>query len=158
MTTEGSLNHSRLQARLAGLFLFFWKERFSSAIKLSLDISQLNLSQFNLKNQKELEPDICVYPHTDTPDYQHDKLAMSEMPLLAIEILSPREPLEDVLDKLKIYFALGIKSCWLVIPPLELITVYSNNNLSKSFARPICQEVFDEVLDIKIPLTEIFVK
>jgi Uma2 family endonuclease len=83
---------------------------------------------------------------------------MSEMPLLAIEILSPREPLEDVLDKLKIYFALGIKSCWLVIPPLELITVYSNNNLSKSFARPICQEVFDEVLDIKIPLTEIFVK
>ncbi|OQY57193.1 MAG: hypothetical protein DRR08_02640 [Candidatus Parabeggiatoa sp. nov. 2] len=70
----------------------------------------------------------------------------------------PREPLEDVLDKLKIEFAFGIKSCWLVIPPLELITVYSNDNLSKSFARPICQEVFDEVLDIKIPLTEIFSK
>jgi Uma2 family endonuclease len=95
-----------------------------------------------------------------TPDEinDYDILKMSEMPLLAIEILSPRQSLEELLDKFKVYFALGIKSCWLVIPPLESVTVYSSDNMSKSFAMPICQEVFDEILDVKIPLLEIFVK
>jgi Uma2 family endonuclease len=155
MTIEGSFNHSLLQAKLASLF--FSLRRFKAAIKLSLDVSQLGeLSQFQIKATEALEPDVCVYPNTITPDY--DILKMSEMPLLAIEILSPRQSLEELLDKFKVYFALGIKSCWLVIPPLESVTVYSSDNMSKSFAMPLCQEVFDEILDVKIPLMEIFVK
>jgi Uma2 family endonuclease len=155
MTIEGSFNHSLLQAKLASLF--FSLRRFKAAIKLSLDVSQLGELSHQMK-ATELEPDICVYSNTITPNYQNDVLKMSEMPLLAIEILSPRQSLEELLDKFNIYFALGIKSCWLVIPPLESVTVYSSNKLSKSFAMPICQEVFDEILDVKIPLIEIFVK
>jgi len=155
MIIEGSFNHSLLQAKLASLF--FSLKQFKSAIKLSLDVSKLGeLSPLNAS--EALEPDVCVYPNTITPDYESNILKMSEMPLLAIEILSPKQSLEELLDKFKIYFALGIKSCWLVIPPLESVTVYSSDNRSKSFAMPFCQEVFDDILNIKIPLMEIFVK
>jgi Uma2 family endonuclease len=158
----GSLNHSRLQARLAGLFLFFLQEaRFESFTELSLDISQLNLSQFNIKAKKELKPDVCVYPHTETPDYKNDKLKMSKMPLSAIEIVSPKQSEIKILNKFEVYFALGIKSCWLVTPTHESITVYYPDpyfNDFEVFSLSLQEEVFDRVLNIKLSLNQIFAK
>jgi Uma2 family endonuclease len=77
---------------------------------------------------------------------------MSEMPLLAIEILSPKQGIYDILEKFKIYFTLGIKSCWLVIPATATVTVYSLEGF-KSFNSG---EVVDETLNIHLLIAEIF--
>jgi len=41
--------------------LLFNDKRFKPFIELSLDASQMDLSQFGLKTKDELIPDICVY-------------------------------------------------------------------------------------------------
>ncbi|MEZ4737110.1 MAG: Uma2 family endonuclease [Caldilineaceae bacterium] len=82
-----------------------------------------------------------------------DILRMSEMPLLAIEVLSPKQGGYDILEKFKLYFTLGVQSCWLVIPNTRTVVVYSTPD---SFATFGTGEVIDESLGIQIPVEEIF--
>jgi hypothetical protein len=81
----GSLNHSIAQARLTSLLSN--DKRFTPAVELSLDISQLDLTQYGIKAKDELKPDICCYPN-NIGFKSNDILKMSDMPLLAVEILS----------------------------------------------------------------------
>ncbi len=55
----GSQNHSILQARLAGLLLS--DERYTVATELSLDVQNMNVSDWFKEAKNELEPDICLY-------------------------------------------------------------------------------------------------
>ena len=155
----GSLNHSFTQARLTTLLS--QEERFTTFVELSLDVSQTDLTPFGLKTKEELKPDVCLYetasgyPEPDPPD---DVLRVSQMPSLAIEIISPKQSIDDILSKFKAYFALGIKSCWLVTPAFEAITVYSEFKNFKLFDVRRDAEVIDEVLDIHLPLGKLFRK
>jgi len=80
-----SLNHSYIQANLAWLLQTL--KIYSVFTELSLNIGQLDLSDCeSLKN--EAKPDVCIYPKMSI-DCSRDIIKMSEMPLLAIEILSP---------------------------------------------------------------------
>ena len=106
-----SLNHGITQANLTTLCSH--DERFRVITELSLDVSQIDLNQFGLKVKDELILDVCLYLRKQRLTQGDDILKMSQMPLLIIEILSPKA-LSDILFKFKAYFALGIKSCWLV--------------------------------------------
>lgn len=75
------------------------------------------------------------------------------MPALAIEILSPLQDVKTLGDKFKIYFALGVQSCWLVYPYANAIAVYHAPDDFKLFAQ---DEVVDSVVGVRIPLHEIF--
>ena len=55
---------------------------------------------------------MCIYLKRQR-NLQNDILRMSEMPLLAIEVLSPKQGIYDILEKFKLYFSLGVQSCWL---------------------------------------------
>ena len=151
----GSWNHALVQSRLNRLLP---DDKFTLVTELSLDISTIDLSQFNLKARGELKPDICLYPPTRRGlSRPTDILKMSEMPLLAIEILSPTQGMYEIKEKFKVYFALGIKSCWLVAPEIGVITVYSSLNQFKNFdLLSGNHEVIDEVLDIQLSLEKIF--
>jgi Uma2 family endonuclease len=148
----GSLNHSIVQTQVAALLI--GDQRFRSIVQLSLDTT--DLSQFNLKAKDELVPDVCVYPNTVKFIHVGDILKMPEMPLLAIEVVSPKQGLDEIINKFKAYFALGVKSCWLAIPTVESITVYSGPTNFKLFDVKRDTEVVDEVLDIHLPLQPIF--
>jgi Uma2 family endonuclease len=78
---------------------------------------------------------------------------MSEMPLLTIEILSPRQGIQEILEKFAIYFACGVQSCWLVDPITAIVAVYSSLQERTVFS---AGEVVDEKLDIRLPFAEIF--
>ena len=149
----GSFNHSCLQTNVSTLLKNTGK--YTVCIELSLDLSNLDLSQFDLKAKEELKPDICIYPKRKI-NPTHDILKMSEMPLLAIEILSPKQGTYDILEKFKAYFELGIQSCWLVIPSNLSITVYSNIDNFKNFVNDLSDEIIDSVLDIRLPIQDIF--
>jgi len=147
----GSWAHSTTQAALARLLAN--DGRFIVAVELSLDVSSIDLSQFGL-TQKEFKPDVCLYTKKKRVEPGDDILRMSEMPELAIEILSPEQNLTELSKKRLAYFALDVKSYWLVLPINETITVYSAPNRFKAFGTDT--EVVDKVMDIRLPIQEIF--
>jgi Uma2 family endonuclease len=152
----GSLNHSIAQARLTTLLSTGNEDRFTVMVELSLDASQIeNISQFGIKAKEELKPDICLYPNSVWFSEPTDILRMLEMPLLVIEVISPKQGFDDILAKFTAYFALGVKSCWLVMPAVKSIAVYSQPNDFKNFDMND-SEVIDEVIDIHLPLQKIF--
>lgn len=145
---RGSYNHSLVQGNLAYLLRKY--SDYSAFIELSLDASRLDKSQFpHLKN--ELIPDVCVYPQSTV--ILHDILIMKDMPLLVIEVISPRQGTLSIIEKFRAYFALGIQSCWLVDPITSVVSVHHSQQKPKTFATG---EVVDEVAHLKIPVAEIF--
>ncbi|MFN8486520.1 MAG: Uma2 family endonuclease [Caldilineaceae bacterium] len=146
----GSFNHGYTQARL--IVLFDRTGQYTPVTELSLDVSGIDLSKFDLKAKEEVKPDICLYAKRGR-SRPRDILRMTEMPLLAVEILSPKQGTYDILEKFKVYFELGVKSCWLVDPAINTITVYTSNEQWQTFSG---REVVDEQLGIKLKLDEIF--
>lgn len=148
----GSLYHSATQAKLTCLLGI--DDRFTVLTELSLDISRYDFSQYGIK-AKEVKPDICLYPNDiDFPD--RDIVKMTEMPLLVIEILSPSQGIKELKDKIYAYFEMGVKAGWLVLPDLQLITVYAKPGQFKNFDVQHDIEVVDEVMDIHLPLAKVF--
>ena len=144
----GSYNHSLVQGNLA--YLLRKHSDLSAFIELSLDASSLDKSQFpNVKN--ELIPDVCAYPRSSIADL--DILIMRDMPDLVIEVISPRQGAHGIVQKFQAYFALGIRSCWLVDPTTAVVRVY---HPTKSLRTYSSGDVVDDVVSIKIPVTEIF--
>ncbi|RKZ84079.1 MAG: hypothetical protein DRR19_18210 [Candidatus Parabeggiatoa sp. nov. 1] len=134
-------------------------ERFSTFVELSLDATSIDLSQFDLKNQDEMVPDISVYIEPPSLDDEpgEDEVRVTKMPDLAIEVLSPTQAINDLLKKIKAYFALGVRSCWLVMPSLEEVRVFSQQlRHYKNFDLNNNEVVVDEVMDIRLPIQKVF--
>lgn len=144
----GSFNHSSVQANLAFLFKRLGIYRVST--ELSLDVSEADLT--GLVSKDEVKPDVCLYPKRSL-SRPFDILRMSEMPLLVVEILSPRQGIEEILRKFAVYFQLGVQSCWLVDPATENVFVYRALEQRKTFSEG---EVVDTTMNITLQLDEIF--
>lgn len=144
----GSHNHSMVQANLA--YLFKRKGDYTVFIELSLDVSHLDRERYQVRD--ELVPDVALYPKRPL-SIPHDILRMTEMPLLVVEILSPRQGTASILAKFEAYFALGIPSCWLVDPLTQTVHVYHSSTDRTTFSTG---DVVDSSLDIRMPSSEIF--
>lgn len=99
----------------------------------------------------EYKPDVCAYPYREL-DKKHDIVKMEELPLLAIEVVSPMQVVQKVVEKMDIYTAAGIPSCWMVLPYPTTVTVY-NAETEKSF---IEGDIVDSASHITLPLANIF--
>jgi Uma2 family endonuclease len=75
---------------------------------------------------KEVTPDLCVYPRTRV-DYARDEVRVTEPPLVAVEIASPTQGTQGLLDKIQFMLDAGVQSCWLVQPALRTITVFGGD-------------------------------
>lgn len=138
-----SFNHSYLQARLVTALSL--TKKYTVLSELSLDIEG-----------KEYRPDICLYPMRKA-NYWHDIVKMKEMPLLAIEILSMSQTIQELTDKFEVYFKAGIKSCWLVMPIPSTITIFKDSDdIETAITFNNKGELFDPQLDIRISLDELF--
>ncbi len=153
----GSLYHSNAQVKLGGLL--DQEDRFFVAAELSLDISQHDLSEYRLDAKDELKPDVCAYIEPPVvPDKEDDLLKVSQMPDLAIEILSPSQAVGYLIRKIKAYFELGVKSCWLVMPSLSEVRVFSQPHSYKTFDIQRNTDIIDEVMDIHLPIHKVFIR
>lgn len=63
----------------------------------------------------EYKPDVSVYPY-QALDKKHDILRMEQLPLTAIEIVSPTQLPQVIVTKIETYLSAGIRSCWMVLP------------------------------------------
>jgi Uma2 family endonuclease len=132
-------------------FVYFFVHWNSSSQK-SLDVNGVDLSQFDLKSKEEIKPDLALYTKRGL-SRPKDTLKMKEMPLMALEIVSPKQGLYEIAEKVRLYFTLGIQSCWVVEPITHAITVYASSDQWETFSRG---EVVDEKLGIRLPISEIF--
>ncbi len=99
----------------------------------------------------EYKPDVCAYPYQNL-DRKHDIVRMEELPILAIEIVSPMQVLQKVVEKIDVYVAAGIQSCWMVVPYPTTVTVY-NAGMEQIFVEG---NIRDSGLDLELPLAQIF--
>jgi len=135
-----SYHHAYLSSRIIAVLSEF--KDYSVFSELTLRIED-----------KNYVPDISLYKKRKINFKSGDILQMTEMPLLAIEILSPSQGTQEIIDKFHIYFQASIKSCWLVIPLTESITVYSSLDNAETFYK---DKIFDKQLTIEFPINKIF--
>lgn len=137
-----SKNHAIAQSNLCGLLMFGFREKYRF-------LSEVNISI----NEKVKVPDLAIYPKLN---YEADKdiEVMSQLPLGVIEITTVNQPLSDLTDNIKTYFAKGVKSYWLVIPILEIVYIFSSTDDFEVFTKK--DFLKDRVLDIKLEVSHIF--
>jgi Uma2 family endonuclease len=133
-----SVNHSYIQIAL-GAALFNLKE-YSVHAELSIELEG-----------KEYIPDISVYPKQKLSP-THDIIRMTEIPLMVVEILSPSQIVQELIEKFEIYLNTGVKSCWLVTPVTRSITVFCEIDKPQTFV----DKVIDNKLNIELSLDDIF--
>ena len=77
-----------------------------------------------------------------------------EAPIATIEILSPSQTIDDLLDKARdVYFPMGVKSAWLIIPPIKTVTILTPDENQSVFNHG---EMTDSVTGIKLSVEAIF--
>ncbi len=134
-----SSNHAYLQAKLAAAFVNL--DQYSVYSELSLEISG-----------KEYVPDIAIFQDRK-PNYRHDEIKVTEIPILVIEILSPSQKISEIVeDKFPVYFQAGIQSCWSIEPYTQAISIWTPTEVA-TFSKG---KVVDSVLNITIPVETIF--
>ncbi len=134
-----SRNHGRVQTNLTGEFL--QQPEFSIYNELTLTIAG-----------RDYTPDISVYPH-EPVDFRHDEATRTELPLTAVEILSPSQSHQEVVEKAEVYLRNGAKSCWIVSPPLRTVTVLLPNGREEVFHRGMAE---DPATGLKADLAKVF--
>ena len=136
-----SKNHAIIQMRISGTLFSHYANQFTILPEIRIDI-----------NGSDYTPDICVYPLIPF-DSRHDEIRMTELPLTAIEILSPTQTVEELVAKFEVYFGAGVRSGWLVQPALQTIFLLTPDNKISVFHG---QPLLDPTTDIELDLGDVF--
>lgn len=136
-----SLNHSAIQANLIKAFVPYW-DKYRVASELNLDLSAW-----------PSVPDLSILPKQPL-DLDNDTIAVAEAPICVIEIISPTQSLNELTAKARSYFAHGVRSCWIVLPPLRNIYVFTSPGEYQIFRSD--ETLNDPVLEVSFPLQGVF--
>lgn len=136
-----SKNHAFIQMRISGSLFSRYASQFTILPEVRIDI-----------NDTDYTPDICVYPLIPF-DSRHDAIRMTELPLTAIEILSPTQSVEELVAKFEVYFKAGVRSGWLVQPALQTIFLLTPDNKIAVFHD---EPLTDPTTGIDINLGDVF--
>ena len=115
-----SYNHSYLAYRIARLL--DQNDRHNIHIEMTLDLGGTDYI-----------PDIALCEKQKI-DFLHDRIKTAEPPVLVVEILSPKQAVNEITEKFEVYLQAGVKSCWLVIPPTKTIVVFHDINRPCSYS------------------------
>ncbi len=97
-------------------------------------------------------PDISVYPATATAAFQ-GQIWVTIPPTIAVEIFSPSQTLEEMTTKVDKLLAAGVPSVWLVIPGVQVITIYQKGSHLLSATSGV---LTDPVTGISVNVDEVF--
>jgi len=107
-----------------------------------------------LLNNWESEPDIAIFPQRQM-SWIVDEIKIKDVPLVCIEIISPRQGGQDLKEKFVKYFEAQVKSCWLVNPLTETIHIYYPDWKRETYATKE-QQITDNSIQISIDFQEVF--
>ena len=77
-------------------------------------------------------PDVAVFLR-QTLRGRKKGLPVTVPPILAIEILSPKQALVDLFEKADEYLEHGVEAVWIVIPEIQSITICTKNEKQKTY-------------------------
>jgi len=137
-----SKNHSIVQTNLVGYFFVHYQDKFRALSELTL-----------LIDEKKYIPDVVLYEKIDFEPGQ-DESAVSDIPLCAIEILSPKQNLTELIIKSHLYFEAGVQSYWLILPDLKTVYVFSAPDAYEAYVKKGILK--DQQLDIELDLEKVF--
>jgi Uma2 family endonuclease len=113
-------------------------------------------AHFQIGEDKRV-PDVAFVESAKIPETGEPQQFWSFAPDLAIEIVSPTDFYQDVLDKIGDYFAANVKQVWLINPEKETLTVYFSTSETKILGK---NDVLtgDQILPkFSVKLSEIFI-
>ncbi|MEM6963475.1 MAG: Uma2 family endonuclease [Bacteroidota bacterium] len=118
-----SRNHSIIQSRLNIALGKKYDDRYEF-------MTEVNLT---LPNVKPSVPDISIFPKVEI-DLLQDEIRVTEPPITTIEILSPKQALDDLKDKIfDIYFPASVQSSWIVVPTFRTVYIFTPNKKYQTF-------------------------
>jgi Uma2 family endonuclease len=136
-----SKNHSKIEMRIGSEFDANYAEKFDVHAELSLKLPTGRAT-----------PDICLYP-AGPSDWLHDEKTVTEPPLMALAILSPSQGMEDITEKIDLYFGAGVKTYWVVIPTFKIINIITPDRKYVTYTGGIAK---DPVLGIELDMERVF--
>ena len=137
-----SRNHARAAHNLSALLDQF-KDRYTICQQLALKLDGW-----------QTIPDLCLYARGSlSSDWLADEDEVTIPPALVIEILSPKQNLQPLVDKIREYLRHGVQSCWLVEPATRVVSVFPGLGGSRAFTEGTLQ---DEVIGVEISVSQIF--
>ncbi|MFD1468350.1 Uma2 family endonuclease [Hymenobacter caeli] len=137
-----SENHGAVQSNL----IFELGTRYRSQYRF---LSEIDLNV----GGRVLVPDIGIF-FPMVVDMAHDQLVVEQLPLTAIEIITVTQELRNLISRANQYLRAGVKSCWVVLPEVAGILVYSAPGEYKFFHGP--QTLTDPATGIELPLGPLF--
>jgi Uma2 family endonuclease len=140
--TMASKNHAKIQSRLAKILGNAYDENFDIFTEFEVEIVG-----------KKVIPDVSIYP-IEPSDWDNDVIRGDTAPILAIEILSPRQAFDEVVTKIKeVYFPAGSKSAWIVLPKTRMVMLFTPDDEIQTFRKGILQ---DKASGFDIDLNKVF--
>lgn len=135
-----SYNHAKIIYRLTKT-LSRYDEQYDILPELEFELSH-----------GRAKPDVAVCKMGKI-DWLRDIIRPTHPPLLAIEILSPRQALSDLTDKaLDVYFPSGTPVVWIIIPHFKQVTVMTSGNQNTITSGML----LDKNTGVEVPLDSIF--
>lgn len=104
-----SLNHSRIINRVS-VALSRYDDEYDVFPELELELAS-----------GKCKPDVAVYKNLPA-DWFNDIMYFNQPPIIAVEVLSPKQAVTDLTDKAyKQYFPAGVQVVWIIIPTLRIV-------------------------------------
>ena len=139
---KSSCNHSYLQTRLGFLLMLAYRQQYSIYTELDFAFAS-----------GKTRPDLCIMPKRKV-DWMTDEIIVSDVPLTTIEILSPEQSMNTLLDRIyKKHFPAGVKTVWLVIPAIQIITILLPDRTRINVTEGV---LTDPVTGLKLTLNDVF--
>ena len=136
-----SLNHSRLIHRIS-VALMPYEGHYDILPKLEFELAA-----------GRLKPDVAILPQQQY-NYQRDVLRVLQPPVTAIEIISPTQSFDALVEKIQDhYLPSGVKSAWLVLPRVGSIYLFLPNQPPQVFTTGI---LHDPAAQVEVALADIF--
>ena len=101
-------------------------------------------------------PDVSFVSRERIPETGIPEGFWSFAPDLAIEVLSPTDSAEEVLEKVEMYLAAGTRMVWVASPRARSITVYTPGGGARVLHEGDELEGGDVLPDFSVPVEEIF--
>ena len=137
-----SINHSIVQLNVGFELKTRYREQFRFMSEINIEVAG-----------RVMVPDIGIFSKM-TVDMANDSIVARQLPLTTIEILSPAQAFDELVDKARAYFEAGVKSCWIVMPKVQAVFVYSAPGQYEFFHK--AETLIDPATGIELPLAPLF--
>ena len=143
---EGELQERNMgeqpHARLQGYLYFIFRQNLEL-----WNVRPLTEQRVQVRAERYRIPDVCVIGRSATQEP-----ILRTPPLLCIEVLSSRDSLREIQDRVNDYAHMGVENVW-VVDPWNRIAYYASG---RGFQRPDDAVLRINGTPIAIPLAEVF--